>query len=44
MNSTVAEARALVAAMKPGLAEIDGIGKVLCPPFVLEAAPPVPPK
>ena len=33
MNSTVAEARELVAAMKPGLAEIDGVGKVLCPPF-----------
>ena len=33
MNSTVAEARELVAAMKPGLADIDGVGKVLCPPF-----------
>lgn len=33
MNSTVAEARGLAAAMKPGLAEITGIDKVLCPPF-----------
>jgi triosephosphate isomerase len=33
MNGTVAQARDLVAAMKPGLADIAGIGKVLCPPF-----------
>ncbi len=38
MNGTVAEARELVAAMKPGLSEIDGIGKVLCPPFTALAA------
>lgn len=33
MNGTVAEARQLVAAMKPGLAGVKGVGKVLCPPF-----------
>ena len=38
MNSTVAEARELVAAMRPGLADITGIVKVLCPPFTALAA------
>ncbi len=38
MNGTVAEAQELVAAMKPGLAGISGIGKVLCPPFTALAA------
>ena len=33
MNATVGEARELVAAMKPGLTEIEGADKVLCPPF-----------
>ena len=34
MNTTLGEAEALVAEMKPGLSAIEGIGKVLCPPFV----------
>jgi len=38
MNSTVAEARELAAAMKPGLVGITGIGSVLCPPFTALAA------
>ncbi len=33
MNATIAEARELVARMKPDLAEIEGADKVLCPPF-----------
>ena len=33
MNTTIGEARELVARMKPGLAEIAGADKVLCPPF-----------
>ena len=38
MNGTVAEARHLAEAMKPGLAGIKGVGKVLCPPFTALAA------
>jgi triosephosphate isomerase len=34
MNKTVAEARALVAEMTPGLRAIKGVEKVLCPPFI----------
>jgi triosephosphate isomerase len=34
MNKIVAEARALVAEMTPGLRAIKGVEKVLCPPFI----------
>ena len=34
MNKTVAEARALVAEMTPALRMIQGVEKVLCPPFM----------
>ena len=34
MNKTVAEARELVNSMAPKLREINGVEKVLCPPFV----------
>jgi len=34
MNTTVSEAVALVKAMHRGLDEIDGVDKVICPPFV----------
>ncbi len=34
MNKTVAEARELVNSMVPKLCEINGVEKVLCPPFV----------
>ena len=38
MNTTPAEARALVAAMIPGLEQVGGVEMVVCPPFVaLEA-------
>ena len=38
MNMTAAEARGLVAAMLPGLKEVEGVETVVCPPFVaLEA-------
>ena len=38
MNTTVAEASALVTEMKDELDRIDGVDKVLCPPFVSLAA------
>ena len=38
MNGTVADARQLASAMKPSLAGIQGVGKVLCPPFTALAA------
>jgi triosephosphate isomerase len=34
MNKNIAEARELVAALAPQLREIDGVEKVLCPPFM----------
>ena len=34
MNKSVAEARDLVAAMGPGLKNIQGVEKVICPPFI----------
>ncbi len=34
MNTTLAEARQLVAEMRPGLEEVEGIQKAVCPPFV----------
>ncbi len=34
MNTTLNEARALVSEMKPGLAALSGVTKILCPPFV----------
>jgi len=34
MNKTVAEARELVSAMGPGLKNIAGVEKVICPPFI----------
>jgi triosephosphate isomerase len=34
MNTTVAEAVALVEEMRPGLDQIDNVDKVICPPFV----------
>ncbi|MBI4732771.1 MAG: triose-phosphate isomerase [Chloroflexi bacterium] len=34
MNKTIAEARELTAALVPALREIDGVEKVLCPPFM----------
>ncbi len=34
MNKTIAEARELVANMTPGLREIKGVEKVLCPPYL----------
>ena len=34
MNTTVREAVALVKAMQPGLDELAGVDKVICPPFV----------
>lgn len=34
MNKTVAEARELVAGMGPALKQVQGVDKVLCPPFV----------
>ena len=38
MNMTVAEARDLVAVAVPGLESVEGVDKVVCPPFVaLEA-------
>ena len=38
MNMTAAEARGLVAAMLPGLKEVEDVEPVVCPPFVaLEA-------
>jgi len=33
MNKTVAEARQLVSELVPGLEAVDGVDKVLCPPF-----------
>ena len=38
MNATIGEARDLVGRMRPGLAEIDGVEIVLCPPFTALAA------
>ena len=38
MNTTVSEAIELVNEMRPGLDEIDGVDKVICPPFVSLAA------
>ncbi len=34
MNTTIREAEALAAEMKPALASISGVVKILCPPFV----------
>ncbi len=34
MNTTVSEAIELVNEMRPGLDEIDGVDKVICPPFI----------
>lgn len=34
MNKTIAEARQLAAALVPALREIEGVEKVLCPPFM----------
>ncbi len=34
MNTTVQQARELVAEMKPGLESVDGVGQVVCPPFI----------
>ena len=34
MNTTVDEARQLVTGMRPGLDEIEGVEKVVCPPFI----------
>ena len=34
MNTTVNEAVALVHKIRPGLEEIDGVSKVICPPFI----------
>src|SRR3972149_3515936 len=34
MNTTISEAIALVKAMRRGLDEIDGVDKVICPPFI----------
>jgi triosephosphate isomerase len=38
MNTTLGEAIALVKAMRPGLEVIEGVEKVICPPFVSLAA------
>jgi len=38
MNTTVAEAVALIKEMRPGLDRIDNVDKVVCPPFVSLAA------
>jgi len=38
MNKTAAEAQALVAALRPELAGLDGVEVVLCPPFTALAA------
>ncbi|MBM3944202.1 MAG: triosephosphate isomerase, partial [SAR202 cluster bacterium] len=38
MNTTLAEAKSLVSAMKPGLDAVKGIRKIVCPPFVSLAA------
>ena len=38
MNKTVAEAQALVAALRPALADLHGVDVVLCPPFTALAA------
>jgi len=38
MNTTVAEAVALVKEMRPGLDKIDNVDKVICPPFISLAA------
>lgn len=38
MNTTLQEAIALVEAMKPGLQGIQGVEKVICPPFISLAA------
>src|SRR3989304_7412331 len=38
MNTTVLEAKALVRQMKDTLAYLDGVEKVMCPPFVSLAA------
>jgi len=34
MNTTISEAIELVDEMRPGLDEIDGVDKVICPPFI----------
>lgn len=34
MNTTLDEAQKLVKAMRPGLGEIEGVEKVICPPFI----------
>ena len=34
MNTTLSEAVALVSKMRPGLDQIEGVEKVICPPFV----------
>ncbi len=38
MNTTINEAKKLVAGMKPGLEAIEGVQKVVCPPFTALAA------
>ena len=38
MNTTVSEARELVAGMLPGLDAVEGVQKVVCPPFTALAA------
>ncbi|MBM3935302.1 MAG: triose-phosphate isomerase [SAR202 cluster bacterium] len=38
MNTTLSEARELVARMRPGLDSIGGVDKVVCPPFISLAA------
>src|SRR3990172_6928957 len=34
MNTTIDEARKLVQEMRPGLDDIEGVEKVICPPFI----------
>ena len=34
MNTTLSEAIALVSKMRPGLDQIEGVEKVICPPFI----------
>ncbi len=38
MNTTISEAKQLVSDMRQGLDEIDGVEKVICPPFISLAA------
>ena len=34
MNTTLNEARELVSEMKPALADLSGVTKIVCPPFI----------